>query len=145
MSMLETGLVGLLIVIAISLVAIVLVQRGKGADIGAAFGSGASNTVFGSAGSLSFLTKTTAWLAFAFFLISFGLAYTARERAESAGEVGIPQVTEMVYAKKPRLASNRYAKKPRRRSHRSRLISLNGCSASQSRRPPLSWLLSHSF
>ncbi|MCY4040120.1 MAG: preprotein translocase subunit SecG [Gammaproteobacteria bacterium] len=95
MSMLETGLVGLLIVIAFTLVAIVLVQRGKGADIGAAFGSGASNTVFGSSGSLSFLTKTTAWLAFAFFLVSFGLAYTARERAESAGEVGIPQVTEM--------------------------------------------------
>ena len=95
MSMLETGLVGLLIAIAIALVAIVLVQRGKGADIGAAFGSGASNTVFGSAGSLSFLTKTTAWLAFAFFLVSFGLAYTARERAESAGEVGIPQVAEM--------------------------------------------------
>jgi len=93
--MLETGLVGLLIVIAFTLVAIVLVQRGKGADIGAAFGSGASNTVFGSSGSLSFLTKTTAWLAFAFFLVSFGLAYTARERAESAGEVGIPQVTEM--------------------------------------------------
>ncbi len=96
MSMLETGLVGLLIAITFALIAIVLLQRGKGADIGAAFGSGASNTVFGSAGSLSFLTKTTAWLAFAFFLVSFGLAYTARERAESEGEVGIPQVTEMV-------------------------------------------------
>ena len=95
MSMLETGLVGLLIVIAIALVVIVLVQRGKGADIGAAFGSGASNTVFGSAGSLSFLTKATAWLAVGFFVVSFGLAYTARERAESAGEVGIPQVAEM--------------------------------------------------
>ena len=95
MSMLETGLVGLLIVIAFALVAIVLVQRGKGADIGAAFGSGASNTVFGSAGSLSFLTKATAWLAVGFFLVSFGLAYTARERAESVGEVGIPQVTEL--------------------------------------------------
>ena len=95
MSMLETGLVGLLIVIAIALVAIVLVQRGKGADIGAAFGSGASNTVFGSAGSLSFLTKATAWLAVGVFVVSFGLAYTARERAESAGEVGIPQVAEM--------------------------------------------------
>ena len=94
MSMLETGLVGLLIAIAIALIAIVLVQRGKGADIGAAFGSGASNTVFGSAGSLSFLTKATAWLAVGFFVVSFGLAYTARERAESVGEVGIPQVTE---------------------------------------------------
>lgn len=95
MSMLETGLVGLLILIAIALVTLVLLQRGKGADIGAAFGSGASNTVFGSSGSLSFLTKATAWLAFGFFLVSFGLAYTARERAESVGEVGIPQLEQM--------------------------------------------------
>lgn len=91
MSMLETGLVALLILIALALVVLVLLQRGKGADIGAAFGSGASNTVFGSAGSLSFLTKVTAWLAVGFFVVSFGLAYTARERAESVGEVGIPQ------------------------------------------------------
>lgn len=94
MSMLETGLVGLLILIAIALVVLVLLQRGKGADIGAAFGSGASNTVFGSAGSLSFLTKATAWLAVGFFVVSFGLAYTARDRAESVGEVGIPQVEQ---------------------------------------------------
>lgn len=92
MSMLETGLVALLILIALALVVLVLLQRGKGADIGAAFGSGASNTVFGSAGSLSFLTKVTAWLAVGFFVVSFGLAYTARERAESVGDVGIPQV-----------------------------------------------------
>ena len=92
MSLLETGLVGLLIVIALSLVALVLLQRGKGADIGAAFGSGSSNTVFGSTGSLSFLSRTTAWLAVGFFAVSFGLAYTARERAEFVGEVGIPQV-----------------------------------------------------
>ena len=92
MSLLETGLVGLLIVIALSRVALVLLQRGKGADIGAAFGSGSSNTVFGSTGSLSFLSRTTAWLAVGFFAVSFGLAYTARERAESVGEVGIPQV-----------------------------------------------------
>ena len=94
MTMLETGLLGLLILIAIALVTLVLLQRGKGADIGAAFGSGASNTVFGSAGSLSFLTKATAWLAVGFFLVSFGLAYTARERAESVGQVGIPQVEQ---------------------------------------------------
>ncbi len=94
MTMLETGLVGLLILIALALVTLVLLQRGKGADIGAAFGSGASNTVFGSAGSLSFLTKATAWLAVGFFLVSFGLAYTARERAESVSEVGIPQVEQ---------------------------------------------------
>ena len=92
MSMLETGLVGLLILIALSLVGLVLLQRGKGADIGAAFGSGASNTVFGSTGSLSFLSRATAWLAVGFFAVSFALAYTARERAEAVGEVGIPQV-----------------------------------------------------
>ncbi len=91
MTTLETGLVGLLILIAMTLVVLVLLQRGKGADIGAAFGSGASNTVFGSAGATSFLTKVTAWLAVTFFLVSFSLAYTARERAEAVGQVGIPQ------------------------------------------------------
>ena len=56
------------IVITIALVVLVLIQQGKGADIGAAFGSGASQTVFGSRGSASFLTRTTAGLAAGFLL-----------------------------------------------------------------------------
>ena len=77
----QTILLILLVVDAIALVVLVLLQQGKGADVGAAFGSGSANTLFGSAGSASFLTKATAWLAIGFFGISFGLAYTAKEQA----------------------------------------------------------------
>ena len=92
MENLETVLLILLVADAIALAALILLQQGKGADIGAAFGSGSSNTVFGSAGSASCLRKLTTWLAIAFFLISFGLAYTAKERAASLRGIGIPVV-----------------------------------------------------
>jgi preprotein translocase subunit SecG len=97
-STLETVLVILLVADAVALAVLVLLQQGKGADVGAAFGSGAANTVFGSAGSASFLTKLTVWLAVGFFAISFGLAYTAKERAAALDEVGIPQVQQTVPA-----------------------------------------------
>ncbi len=60
---------------SISLIALVLLQHGKGADVGAAFGSGASNTMFGSAGSTPFLVKVTGALAAVFFITSLGLTY----------------------------------------------------------------------
>ena len=60
---------------AVALVALVLVQHGKGADAGAAFGSGASNTMFGSAGSTPFLVKITACAAAIFFATSLTLSY----------------------------------------------------------------------
>ena len=93
MSTLETILVILLVLNAIALGALVLLQQGKGADIGAAFGSGAASAVFGGAGSASFLAKLTAWLAIGFFLLSLGLAFTAKERAAGMADVGIPVVT----------------------------------------------------
>ncbi|MDG6894979.1 preprotein translocase subunit SecG [Volucribacter amazonae] len=58
------------LIVAIVLIAFILVQQGKGADAGASFGGGASGTVFGSAGSGNFLSRTTAILAVAFFVIS---------------------------------------------------------------------------
>jgi preprotein translocase subunit SecG len=91
-STLELVLLMLLVADAIALAALVLLQQGRGADVGAAFGSGASNTMFGSSGSASFLTKLTVWLAIGFFAISFGLAWTAKERAARMGSLGIPQV-----------------------------------------------------
>lgn len=94
MSTLETVLMVLLVADALALASLVLLQHGKGADVGAAFGSGGANTVFGSAGSASFLTKLTVWLAIGFFLISFGLAYTARHKASELETLGIPQVQE---------------------------------------------------
>jgi len=89
---LETVLLVLLVADALALAGLVLMQHGKGADVGAAFGSGGANTVFGSAGSASFLTKLTVWLAIGFFLISFGLAYTAKQRAAVVDQLGVPQV-----------------------------------------------------
>ena len=71
-----------------------LIQQGKGADAGAAFGGGASQTVFGSQGSGSFLTRFTTLLAIVFFVTSFSLAVFAKQRAELAGEAGIPVVEE---------------------------------------------------
>jgi len=63
------------VVISVSIIALVLLQRGKGADAGAAFGSGASGTVFGAKGSANFLSRTTAVLATLFFVTSLSLAY----------------------------------------------------------------------
>ncbi len=65
------------ILIAVSMVGLILIQQGKGADAGAAFGSGASGTVFGARGAASFLTRTTAILAALFFSTSMVLAYLA--------------------------------------------------------------------
>lgn len=65
------------VLLAVALIAIVLLQRGPGATMGAAFGAGASGTVFGSRGAASFLTRTTAWLALAFFSISLTMAVMA--------------------------------------------------------------------
>ncbi len=63
------------VLLAISVVAFVLLQQGKGADAGAGFGAGASGTVFGSSGSANFLSRTTAVLATFFFITSLTLAY----------------------------------------------------------------------
>jgi preprotein translocase subunit SecG len=72
--------------LALGLVGLILIQHGKGADMGAAFGSGASATVFGARGSASFLTRATAALATLFFLTSMVLAYYA---AQDRGETSI--------------------------------------------------------
>ena len=77
MESLQTILLVAQVLIAISLIGMILIQHGKGADAGAAFGSGASSTVFGSQGSSNFLTKATAILVFLFLANSLTLAYLA--------------------------------------------------------------------
>ena len=72
---------------AIGIVGLVLVQHGKGADMGAAFGSGASGSLFGSAGSANFLSRTTAVLAVVFFVTSLSLAYFASHTPKTTGSV----------------------------------------------------------
>ncbi|KXS37186.1 preprotein translocase subunit SecG [Modicisalibacter tunisiensis] len=81
------------VAIAIALVALVLLQQGKGAEAGASFGGGASQTVFGSRGSGSFLAKLTGVLAGAFFITSLALAYLASSQADNAPDAGIPDAT----------------------------------------------------
>ena len=67
---------------ALAIIALVLLQQGKGADAGAAFGAGGSGTVFGSRGAASFLTRSTAALALVFFLTSLGLAWISSQQVE---------------------------------------------------------------
>ena len=80
-----TTLIVFQVLMAVGLIAIVLVQRGPGATMGAAFGSGASGTVFGSRGAGNFLTRTTSWLAVGFFAISLSLAVLATSLSSQGG------------------------------------------------------------
>ena len=76
------------LLVALALIALILLQRGKGADIGASFGAGGSQTLFGSAGSGNALTRMTAWLSAIFFASSFGLAVIADNRTASEDDLG---------------------------------------------------------
>ena len=74
------------VLIALTLIGLVLIQQGKGADMGASFGAGSSATVFGSSGSGNFLTKATTWLAVAFFVISLVLGNLTANRTKAVDE-----------------------------------------------------------
>lgn len=88
----QTILIIVHVLVSIGLITLVLIQHGKGADMGAAFGSGASQTVFGSQGSASFLTRTTAIFATIFFITSLTLAYftTQSTKPSSVTEIQVP-------------------------------------------------------
>ncbi len=75
------------ILVALAIIGLVLMQHGKGADMGAAFGSGASGSLFGASGSANFLSRTTAVLATVFFLTSLSLAYIASDKPKTAGSL----------------------------------------------------------
>jgi preprotein translocase subunit SecG len=70
---------------ALAIVGLVLLQHGKGADVGAAFGSGASGSIFGASGSANFLSRTTAVLAVVFFMTSLGLTVFSARKTENKG------------------------------------------------------------
>lgn len=80
MNSMQTTVLIIHTLIALGIIALVLLQRGKGAEAGAAFGAGASGTVFGARGSGSFFSRTTAILATAFFATSLTLAYISSQR-----------------------------------------------------------------
>ena len=70
---------------AAGVIVLVLLQHGKGADMGAAFGSGSSGSLFGASGSANFLSRTTGVLAAVFFMTSLGLTYLSTNRNENGG------------------------------------------------------------
>ena len=75
------------LIVGAVVIGLVLIQHGKGADMGAAFGSGASGSLFGASGSANFMSRTTAWFAAVFFATSLGLSYMASNRPKAAGSV----------------------------------------------------------
>jgi len=100
------------VLISVGLIVLVLLQQGKGADAGAAFGSGASGTVFGSKGSASFLTRTTAILATLFFITSLSLAYLANQRVTPTSVVDKISTTTVQPEQKPAPAPTEKPAKP---------------------------------
>ncbi len=82
------------VLVAVGLIGLVLIQHGKGADVGAAFGSGASGSVFGSRGATSFLSKMTAVLAAAFFANSIALAYIAGQSVDRRSVTEVFQASD---------------------------------------------------
>ena len=83
MDSMQTTVLVIHTLIALGIIALVLLQRGKGAEAGAAFGAGASGTVFGARGSTSFFSRTTAILATAFFATSLTLAYMSSQSSDA--------------------------------------------------------------
>ena len=75
------------ILVAVAIIGLVLMQHGKGADMGAAFGSGASGSLFGASGSANFLSRTTGILAAVFFVTSLSLAYVASSKPKTTGSL----------------------------------------------------------
>jgi preprotein translocase subunit SecG len=75
------------VLVALGIIFLVLLQHGKGADMGAAFGSGSSGSLFGATGSANFLSRTTAVLAAVFFLTSLALAYIATHKPKTGSSV----------------------------------------------------------
>ena len=81
------------VLVALAIIFLVLLQHGKGADMGAAFGSGSSGSLFGATGSANFLSRTTAALAAVFFMTSLGLAYVATHKPRTGGTSVMQGVT----------------------------------------------------
>jgi len=77
------------LLVAMSIIGLIMLQQGKGADMGASFGAGASQTLLGSDGSGNVLTRATSWLVVIFFASSFGLAVIANGKSGAANDLGL--------------------------------------------------------
>ena len=107
----ETLILVIHVLAALALVGLVLLQQGKGADVGAAFGSGASGSLFGASGSANFLSRTTAILAVVFFVTSLGLTYfSSQKTTDSKGVLTQPVQDKSLPAQIPSGAPSAPAK-----------------------------------
>jgi preprotein translocase subunit SecG len=90
----ETLLLVVHVVAALAIIGLVLLQHGKGADMGAAFGGGASGSVFGATGSANFLSRATAIIATVFFLTSMGLTWFYAHKRDARGVMATQPATQ---------------------------------------------------
>ncbi len=86
------------LLVALAIIGLIMLQQGKGAEMGASFGAGASQTLFGSDGSGNVLTKATAWMVVLFFTTSFGLALLANQKSRPVDDLDlmIPETAPVV-------------------------------------------------
>lgn len=89
----ETIVIVVHVLASLAIIGLILLQQGKGAEMGASFGAGASQTLFGSQGSGNFFSRMTAFIAVVFFATSFALAVIAKEKTQ-VDDFGIPRVEE---------------------------------------------------
>ena len=91
----ENLLIFFYILISITLILLVLLQQGKGSDIGSAFGGGSSNAMFGSSGSSNPLTKVTAIVSAIFLVLSLSITYLSRNSGEESVDIDVPVIEEI--------------------------------------------------
>ncbi|MCB1853729.1 MAG: preprotein translocase subunit SecG, partial [Halieaceae bacterium] len=84
------------LLVALAIIGLIMLQQGKGADMGASFGAGASQTLFGSTGSANVLTRATAWLVVLFFATSFGLALLANQQSSAVEALDLDIPAEVI-------------------------------------------------
>ena len=100
----ETLILVVHVLAALAIIGLVLLQHGKGADMGAAFGGGASGSLFGASGSSNFLSHATAILAAVFFLTSLGLTWYSSHQTEAKGVMMTPPASQQAPATAPTTA-----------------------------------------
>ncbi len=102
----ETIVVVVHVIVAVIIIGLVLLQQGKGADAGASFGAGASQTVFGASGSGNFLVKATTVAATIFFVTSVSLAIFAKNQSGLGAAAGLPVVSQEILEESTATASD---------------------------------------
>jgi len=91
MNWLSPLLLAVQVITSLSIIVLVLLQQGKGSEMGSAFGSGSAGSLFGASGAANFLSRLTKWVAIAFFLSTIGLAYTSHRTGDSILDGGLMQ------------------------------------------------------